>query len=698
MGYSVTVTCSWLWRRLFLLGFTSMDKWLVLPLLFGACNAAIWSSKNCNLEGLVGVVKGEVTDVLCVQGKIEACSQVQNKVYTSTREKEEACEDHVVCRWLNGTCTVNKDRRSNVCVPVHENGTRVEINPICTNITKGVCPTQFWVRRECCTGANAKYDGILETDDKQQYVCCNVPCEAMHAAVKASSATCRWQDHKNLEQCLPGARSFFGHGGAPGFQNTYDVELPPDAIQSIFGLQPSKSMSFGVLNPGFGYLGMPGPVGATAIEELGVGKSKEHHTEEITVDDMFELLVEALDQEKDVFEYNHQISSDPWFGKENFGGGVDGFNLVDPWKFIDQIYGSPFGLSQARLAYGQMYGMGQPGPGKFGAAQPGNLKKGAYGQPGGAYGQPGGAYGQPGGAYGHTGGAYGQPGPYGQSGQYGYEGRQHRSFNPIQSQYGQPQGHYSQHSQYQPQQTYHPGQPQQSQYPGQPQQSQYPGQPQQSQYQPQQSQYQPQQSQYSGQPQQSQYQPQQSQYSGQPQQSQYEPHERLYSGQDQQSQYQPNQGQYQQSQYSGHTMNNNYQSQQSEYQSDQNEASYDSHDQGQSSDQNYQESQQHPGQPQSGQYPGLPQQGAQYPEQTQPGQYLQPGQQQYLQGQKSSSASKKPQEESRQPQFRPITYESQFTEADKVVAPQGDNSDTASFYSMVNNEMGEIFTEYTKRR
>merc|ERR1712168_1677928 len=109
-------------------------------------------------------------------------------------------------------------------------------------------------------------------------------------------------------------------------------------------------------------------MGVNSLESIGVGQSKDHHTEEITVDDIMDVLIESLSKDKDVFDYSREINSDPWFQKQAFGGFTDKFSFIDPWKFISQIYGTPFGMSQASTTYGQMYGLDRS---KFGNAAPG---------------------------------------------------------------------------------------------------------------------------------------------------------------------------------------------------------------------------------------------------------------------------------------------------------------------------------------
>merc|ERR1712025_840302 len=101
--------------------------------------------------------------------------------------------------------------------------------------------------------------------------------------------------------------------------------------------------------------GLDGGATLAALQGLGSGSSKESHVDEITVDDFFDAIIEALDNDKDVFEYNKEIYSDSWFGKQSFGGWMDGFSFIDPKKFIDPIYGSPFGLANAQAMFGMQY-------------------------------------------------------------------------------------------------------------------------------------------------------------------------------------------------------------------------------------------------------------------------------------------------------------------------------------------------------
>ena len=180
-------------------------------------------------------------------------------------------------------------------------------------------------------------------------------------------------------------------------------------------------------------------MGINALEEVGVGQSKEHHTEEITVDDLMDVLIEALSKDKDAFDYNREINSDPWFQKQAFGGFTDKFSFIDPWKFIDQIYGTPFGMSQASTTYGNMYGIDKsefkaPAKGfenvgkvvhrnmqQYGGSYGGGGRGGGYGGGSNYGGGRGGGYG--GSNYG--GSDYGKSGGYGGSGGYDSMGGGH---------------------------------------------------------------------------------------------------------------------------------------------------------------------------------------------------------------------------------------------------------------------------------
>merc|ERR1711872_888956 len=129
-------------------------------------------------------------------------------------------------------------------------------------------------------------------------------------------------------------------------------------LSQLMGMPVGESIDLGKVIPGMaGGTGLDGGATLAALQGLGFGASKKDHVDEITVDDFFDAIIEALDNDKDVFEYNKEINSDSWFGKQSFGGLVDGFKFIDPKKFINRIYGSPFGLSNAQAMFGMQYGI-----------------------------------------------------------------------------------------------------------------------------------------------------------------------------------------------------------------------------------------------------------------------------------------------------------------------------------------------------
>ena len=79
----------------------------------------------------------------------------------------------------------------------------------------------------------------------------------------------------------------------------------------------SGSSSFGQSNPFFGSMDdmLGGQFGMMMGLMSDMGVSESEPVEEITVDDFFNSLIEALDNDKDVFEYKSDTFSHPYFGK-----------------------------------------------------------------------------------------------------------------------------------------------------------------------------------------------------------------------------------------------------------------------------------------------------------------------------------------------------------------------------------------------
>merc|ERR1719470_201058 len=206
-----------------------------------------------------------------------------------------------------------------------------------------------------------------------------------------------------------------GYGGYGGGMDT-------NMLSQLMGMPVTKPQSIGQIIPGMGSgmgpkTGLDGGLTLAALQNMGFGSSKDSHVDEITVDDFFDAIIEALDNDKDVFEYNKEINSDSWFGKQSFGGLVDGFSFIDPSKFLNQIYGSPFGLANAQAMYGMQYGISQD---KFKTPDSHHLMTGFQSPYGSSYGQS--PYAPP--------SPYGAPSPYGSPSPPAYAPPQYNPHGP----------------------------------------------------------------------------------------------------------------------------------------------------------------------------------------------------------------------------------------------------------------------------
>ncbi len=145
------------------------------------------------------------------------------------------------------------------------------------------------------------------------------------------------------------------------------------------------------------------------------------------MDDLMHSLVEALSNDKDAYEYNSEVYSDPYTGKVRSGGERGGISFPDPGIFLSQarrtiimsvclrlvydfylqIYGNHYGSALGQLSYyGGGIGYGSHpysiapqdihGPGYFDPIYPGT---GGF-----FHGGFGGGFGHGGGSHGHGGG------------------------------------------------------------------------------------------------------------------------------------------------------------------------------------------------------------------------------------------------------------------------------------------------------
>jgi len=400
-----------------------------LPCVLGG---VLWkSNNNCKKDKTGEAVQGIVVDAVCANNQFGDVCENHNEVDC----KSTVNHNNHRCSWDNGKCKFNRDEVNNVCFlpnPKYDkNGALVlpEATQACKDILTGKCPLSMQIPKGCCT--DEKYDNLLVS--QEGFVCCNTPCGSLEASAANQTMTtdgnprlCHVESMAPNGKCGPGARSAygFGYGGMGSIMN-------PMQQMNAFGMFSGAPMSAGVVNPSYGHLpaglaGLMGPFGsleqaAATLEEAPVGASKNHHVDEITVDDFFECLIGALDSDKDVFESDTEMISDPWFGKQMFGGGNAGVNMIDPWLFINQIYGSPYGMGGMNTRFGfgaSPYGAFGPLPNAHGSPY-GPYGASPYSSPYGSYGSS--PYGAPPSPYGSQGPApYGQaPPPYGQAPSYG---------------------------------------------------------------------------------------------------------------------------------------------------------------------------------------------------------------------------------------------------------------------------------------
>ena len=76
------------------------------------------------------------------------------------------------------------------------------------------------------------------------------------------------------------------------------------------------------------------------------------YVKEITVDDVIDALIQALKNDRDVFTSTSGVYSDPIYGKHKFSTPPAGLNYLDPDYYLEQIYGSPYGMSLTQYGFG----------------------------------------------------------------------------------------------------------------------------------------------------------------------------------------------------------------------------------------------------------------------------------------------------------------------------------------------------------
>jgi hypothetical protein len=281
------------------------------------------------------------------------------------------------------------------------------------------------------------------------FVCCNAPCTSLEEQFQANQldssqglvlnyahrpsstnvvgVTVNQGDVCSAlmgsANCAPGMRSYFatpGFGGQQGGMMDYAMQM------NTLGMYGGRPHFGGQITPGYGNQGktyeqlMKLAANMQGMKEADYGSTKDH-VDEISIDDFFDVLIDALDTDADVFEADNQMISDPWFGQNYKKSSMPGIIFNDPMNIVNDIYGNPnFGIPGGYRGMGGMgrySGMGgMGGYGGMGGMMGGYRGMGGYGGMGGYRGMGG------------LGGYRGMS-PYGAMGGYG---------RPSYSPYSQP--------------------------------------------------------------------------------------------------------------------------------------------------------------------------------------------------------------------------------------------------------------------
>lgn len=297
-----------------------------------ASDSVLWNEDNCNLQGVNDdVVYGTPTDAICCnniftdifQNSTTNSSNSLHPVWNECSKLDSAdkCDMNDRCLWVSngaeGVCRENRDAVNNVCCRPGE------IMENCQALLNGKCPSGWAVPTECCPPPYDKYAGRLDTESEDT-VCCNAPCTAIELAFNGNvtqgivaNTSCRITTlsakYQELSKnCAPGARSALS-----GMNLFGGNSINPFLMSQIMKFPVTNPMKAGQSNPFFGQIeSMLGSKDMEMMDQLGAtidmwkgDDSPGKEVEEITVDDFFSSLVDALDNDDDVFQYRGDILS-----------------------------------------------------------------------------------------------------------------------------------------------------------------------------------------------------------------------------------------------------------------------------------------------------------------------------------------------------------------------------------------------------
>merc|ERR1712008_446319 len=272
---------------------------------------------------------GLVTDAICCQDRL--CLGQSESSCTSDDKRK------LFCAWdsSKNKCLTIRDAKNNVCC---------QKKPLegCNDLMKGRCPEQYQVSEGCCSEDGKKWNSIFKgvTPGK---VCCNAPCK------DADFLKCGQLGRCNERSYSP-------------YLNPYDYG---------FGHHTQKKFPIGNLYPSL----------YSTIDNKE--QFENYKTNEVTVDDIISMMVEALENDEDIVESDKTLHASP-YGRQQYSNSMPVMNnYVDPNLIIKKLI-SPYGLQgyQGMGGYGGGYGQqgygGSPQPEYGGYPQP---EYGGYPQP-----------------------------------------------------------------------------------------------------------------------------------------------------------------------------------------------------------------------------------------------------------------------------------------------------------------------------
>jgi len=250
--------------------------------------------------------EGHVTDAVCCQDKL-CDGQSESSCLSDDKRK-------LFCNWdsSRGKCLEVRDVENNVCC---------QKPPLtgCSDIMAGRCPDEFQVPEGCCTADGQKWNSMLKGGVPPGKVCCNAPCKDADAKQCSQHGKCM-------------TKSYFGSS----YINPNDYGIAANFIH--------HKHQYGNY-----YQSLAPYSNADQLDN--------YKTKEVTVDDIVEMLVEALENDDDIVQSDKTLHATPFGQSKVFNHWPMNTNYIQPNLILAKLL-SPFGL-QGYGPYGQNYGYNQ---------------------------------------------------------------------------------------------------------------------------------------------------------------------------------------------------------------------------------------------------------------------------------------------------------------------------------------------------